>query len=310
MTRLSVGVPIYNEQEVLPELLSRLKAVLDAIPGGPHEVIFVDDGSTDDSRRILTQAAQQDRRIRLIALSRNFGHQAALGAAIDFARGDALVLMDGDLQDEPELIPEFLHHYERGADVVYARRASRREGLFRRMAYKTYYRVMTFLSDVPMPLDSGDFSLMGSRVLTAVRRLPERQRYLRGLRAWVGFRQVGIDVQRGSRAGGEPKYTTWALVQLALDGICSFSIVPLRAATLTGVATIVLTVAFAIYAVYRRLVVGAVPVGFTASLVVMTLLSGVELLFLGVIGEYLGRIYAETKGRPTYLVADVVGDED
>jgi dolichol-phosphate mannosyltransferase len=310
MTRLSVGIPIYNEQEVLPELVARLKAVLDAIPGGPHEIIFVDDGSTDDSRRILMQAAQQDRRIRLIALSRNFGHQAALGAAIDFARGDALVLMDGDLQDEPELIPEFLHHYERGADVVYARRASRREGLFRRMAYKAYYRVVTFLADVPMPLDSGDFSLMGSRVLTAVRRLPERQRYLRGLRAWVGFRQVGIDVQRGSRAGGEPKYTTWGLFQLALDGICSFSIVPLRAATLTGVATIVLTVAFALYAIYRRLVVGAVPAGFTASLVVMTLLSGVELLFLGVIGEYLGRIYAETKGRPTYLVAEIVGGED
>jgi len=169
---------------------------------------------------------------------------------------------------------------------------------------------VTFLADVPMPLDSGDFSLMGSRVLTAVRRLPERQRYLRGLRAWVGFRQVGIDVQRGSRAGGEPKYTTWGLFQLALDGICSFSIVPLRAATLTGVATIVLTVAFALYAIYRRLVVGAVPAGFTASLVVMTLLSGVELLFLGVIGEYLGRIYAETKGRPTYLVADIVGGED
>ncbi len=309
MTRLSVGIPIHNEQEVLPELVRRLQAVLDTIPGGPHEMVFVDDGSTDDSRRILTQAAQQDCRIRVIALSRNFGHQPALGAAMDFARGDALVLMDGDLQDEPELIPELLRHYEAGADVVYARRASRSEGLFRRIAYKAYYRLVTSVAEVPMPLDSGDFSLMGARVLTAVRRLPERQRYLRGLRAWVGFRQVGVDVARRSRAGGKPKYTTWRLVELALNGICSFSIVPLRAATLTGAATIVLTVAFALYAVYMRLVVGTGPTGFTASLIVMTLLSGVELLFLGVIGEYLGRIYAETKGRPTYLVADVVGDD-
>jgi dolichol-phosphate mannosyltransferase len=309
MTRLSVGIPIYNEQEVLPELVRRLQGVLDAIPGGPHEMVFVDDGSTDDSRRLLTQAARQDRRIRVISLSRNFGHQAALGAAIDFARGDALVLMDGDLQDEPEVIPDLVRHHEAGADVVHARRASRSEGVFRRIAYKTYYRLVAALAEVPMPPDSGDFSLMGARVLTALRRLPERQRYLRGLRAWVGFRQVSVDVQRGPRAGGKPKYTTWRLVQLALDGICSFSIVPLRAATLTGVATIVLTVAFALYAVYQRLVVGAVPTGFTASLVVMTLLSGVELLFLGVIGEYLGRIYTETKRRPTYLVADIVGDD-
>jgi glycosyltransferase involved in cell wall biosynthesis len=309
MTRLSIGIPIHNEKEVLPDLLARLVAVVDTIPGGPHEIVFVDDGSTDGSRGFLTDAARRDPRIKVIALSRNFGHQAALGAALDFAKGDAVVLMDGDLQDEPESIPEMVRLHLTGADVVYARRASRKEGVMLRLAYKMYYRIVSSVAEVPMPLDSGDFSLMGARVVAALRRMPERQRYLRGLRAWVGFTQVSVDVPRGARAGGKPKYTTWRLIQLALDGLCSFSIVPLRAATLTGLAAMVLAVSFSLYAVYVRVVVGAVPVGFTASLLITTFLSGVELLFLGVIGEYLGRIYAETKGRPPYVVAEIVGDD-
>ena len=309
MTKLSVGIPIHNEQDVLPELLRRLQTVLDAIPGGPHEILFIDDGSTDASRNLLADAARRDRRIRVVALSRNFGHQAALGAALDFARGNAVVLMDGDLQDEPEIIPELLRRYETGADVVYTRRASRQEGLLLRIAYTLYYRIVASVAEVPMPLDSGDFSLLGPRVVSVLRQLPERQRYLRGLRAWVGFNQVSVDVGRGRRASGKPKYTTWRLLQLALDGICSFSVVPLRAATLTGLVAIGLTLAFALYAVYKRIVVGAAPAGFTASLLVMTLMFGVELLFLGVIGEYLGRIYGEAKGRPTYIVAEIVGDD-
>jgi polyisoprenyl-phosphate glycosyltransferase len=309
LTRLSIGIPIHNEQEILPELLTRLSAVVDTIPGGPHEMLFVDDGSTDGSRRLLTDAARRDSRIRVIALSRNFGHQAALGAALDFAKGDAIVLMDGDLQDEPEIIPELVKRHLSGADVVYTRRASRKEGLLLGLAYKLYYRIVSTVAEVPMPLDSGDFSLMGARVVAALRRMPERQRYLRGLRAWVGFTQVSVDVRREARAGGKPKYTTWRLMQLALDGICSFSIVPLRAATLAGLAAIALAIAFSVYAVYVRVVVGSAPVGFTASLLSMTFLSGVQLLFLGVIGEYLGRIYAETKGRPPYIVAEIVGGD-
>jgi polyisoprenyl-phosphate glycosyltransferase len=305
--RLSIGIPVHNEEEVVPELLTRLLAVLDRIPGGPHEVVFVDDGSTDGSRRLLTTAAAHDSRVKVVALSRNFGHQAALGAALDYATGDAIVLMDADLQDEPEVIPELLRGHQAGADVVYARRASREEGLVFRAAYKVYYRIVSSLSEVPLPLDSGDFALLGARVVTALRRLPERQRYLRGLRAWVGFTQLGVDVQRRARAAGKPKYTTWRLMQLALDGICSFSIVPLRAASIAGAVAIAGAAVFALYATYTRIVVGAVPAGFTASLVVMTLLSGVQLLFLGVIGEYLGRIYTEAKGRPTYVVAEIVG---
>jgi glycosyltransferase involved in cell wall biosynthesis len=307
--RLSIGIPLHNEEDVIPELLTRLVAVLDALPGGPHQVVFVDDGSSDGSRRLLTAAARRDSRLKVVALSRNFGHQAALGAALDHATGDALVLMDGDLQDEPEVIPELLRQHEAGADVVYARRASREEGLLLRAAYRVYYRLMSALSEVPVPVDSGDFALLGAPVVTALKRMPERQRYLRGLRAWVGFKQVGVDVQRKARAAGRPKYTTWKLMQLALDGICSFSTVPLRAAALTGFIAIVAACAFSIYAVYMRIASGTVPVGFTASLIITTLLSGVQLLFLGVIGEYLGRVYAEAKGRPTYVVAEIVGGD-
>ncbi len=307
--RLSIGIPLHNEEDVIPELLTRLLAVLDALPGGPHQVVLVDDGSSDGSRRLLTAAARRDSRLKVVALSRNFGHQAALGAALDYATGDALVLMDGDLQDEPEVIPELLRQHEAGADVVYARRASREEGLIFRAAYKLYYRLMAALSEVPLPLDSGDFALLGAPVVAALKRIPERQRYLRGLRAWVGFKQVGVDVQRKARAAGRPKYTTWKLMQLALDGICSFSTVPLRAAALTGLVAIVAACLFSIYAVYMRIASGTVPVGFTASLIITTLLSGVQLLFLGVIGEYLGRVYAEAKGRPTYVVAEIVGGD-
>ena len=305
--RLSVGIPVFNEQEVLPELLRRLLAVLDAIPGGPHEVVFVDDGSSDTTRHLIEEAIERDQRIRLVILSRNFGHQAALGAALDHASGDAVVLMDADLQDRPEIIPEFVKHYQQGADVVFARRTTREGGWVLRAAYRVFYRIVRALSDTDLPLDTGDFALLGKPVVEAMRRLPERERYLRGLRAWVGFKQVGINVDRKARFAGQAKYTTWKLMKLALDGICSFSILPLRAATIAGLFAIAASVAFAIFALYRRLVVGQVPEGFTASLLIMTFLSGTQLLFLGVIGEYLGRVYGEAKGRPQYVVARVAG---
>lgn len=305
--RLSVGIPLHNEEEVVPELLRRVLAVLDTIPGGPHEMVLVDDGSTDGTLRLLTDASRHEPRLKVIVLSRNFGHQAALSAALDYATGDAIVLMDGDLQDEPEIIPELVRQHQAGADVVYTRRVSREGGLLLRAAYRLHYRLLASLSEVPLPLDSGDFALLGARVIAALRRMPERQRYLRGLRSWIGFKQVSVDVHRRARVAGKRQYTSWKLLQLALDGLCSFSVLPLRAATLTGLAAIAAVVLFALYAVYMRLVVGSVPVGFTASLLVMTFLSGVQLLFLGVIGEYLGRVYAEIKGRPTYVVAEIVG---
>ncbi|HUP40358.1 MAG TPA: glycosyltransferase family 2 protein [Vicinamibacterales bacterium] len=306
--KLSVGIPVFNEQEVLPKLLARLLPVLDGIEGGPHEVIFVDDGSTDSSRSVLADASSRDPRIRVVVLSRNFGHQAALGAALDYATGNAVVLMDADLQDQPEMIPAFVARHRAGADVVFARRRSREEGWLLRLAYRAFYRLISALSDTHLPLDTGDFALLGQPVVAALRRLPEHERYLRGLRAWVGFTQVGLDVDRQARAAGKPKYTTWKLMKLAVDGVCSFSIVPLRAAAATGLVAIAGSVAFSVYSVWLRLAVGHVPQGFTASIVIMTFLSGVQLLFLGVIGEYLGRVYGEAKGRPPYVVARVLGD--
>jgi polyisoprenyl-phosphate glycosyltransferase len=308
--RLSVGIPVYNEQQVIPELLARLTRVLNAIPGGPHEIIFVDDGSRDSSRSLLIEAAHRDPRIRLIVFSRNFGHQAALGAALDHVTGDAVVLMDADLQDEPEIIPEFLRHHQQGADVVYARRASRQEGWFLRASYSIFYRIISSLSEVYLPRDAGDFALLGAPVIAAIRQLPEQQRYLRGLRAWVGFTQVPVDVQRAARFAGKAKYTPWKLIKLALDGICSFSVAPLRAAAIAGLGAIAAAALFTMYAVYVRLARGAVPEGFTASLVIMTFLAGVQLFFLGVIGEYLGRVYGETKRRPAYVVARIVESSD
>lgn len=308
--RVSVAIPVFNEEAVLPELLRRLGAVLDGLPGGPHEVVFVDDGSRDRTLDVLTAAIATDPRIRVVVFSRNFGHQPAFGAGLAHARGDVVVLMDGDLQDPPEAIPRFLEQHQAGYDVVYARRVGRKEGLGFRFAYALAYRLINRLSDIPLPLDAGDFALLSRRVVDAVNHLPERQRYLRGLRAWVGFRQIGIEVERGARFAGEAKYTVGDLIRLAVDGMLAFSVAPLRAAAVVGALSVLASVLFAIYAVYVRLVHGHTPEGFTALLVAVTFLGGVQLFFLGVVGEYVGRIFEETKGRPSYLVAQVLEHAD
>lgn len=306
-TRLSVAVPLYNEEENVRELVRRVTAVLDGLPGGPHELVLVDDGSRDGTLRLAEEAAATDPRVRVVSLSRNFGHQAALSAALDHVGGDAVVLLDGDLQDPPEEIPRFLEKHGEGYDVVYARRERRKEPLWLRVAYWTYYRILARMSHLTLPLDAGDFSLMSRRVVDEIRRTPERHRYLRGLRAWAGFRQVGLPVERAARAAGRPKYSLGRLVELGFDGIFSFSIVPIRAAAVLGAGAIFLTLLFALYAVWAKLALDRSPQGFTALLVVVTFVSGVLLFFLGVIGEYVGRIYEEVKGRPLYVVARVTG---
>ena len=205
--RLSVAVPLHNEESVLPELLRRLGAVLDAVPGGPHEIVMVDDGSTDRTAELLTKAAAEDGRVVAVLLSRNFGHQAALTAALDHVTGDATVVMDGDLQDRPEAIPQFLALHAQGYDVVYAKRVLRKEPWWLRLCYYTFYRLLARLSDIQLPTDAGDFGLMSRRVVAELRRMPEHHRYLRGLRSWVGFRQIGIDVERAERHAGHSKYS-------------------------------------------------------------------------------------------------------
>ena len=304
--RLSVAIPIYNEAQLVPELLRRVGAVLDGLDGGPHELVIVDDGSSDGSREALVSATALEPRLVVVTLSRNFGHQAALTAALDHVTGDVVVLMDGDLQDPPEAIPLLLRTHREGYDVVYARRAKRKEGWLLRVAYASFYRILARLSNVDLPVDSGDFGLMSRRVVEQLRRAPERHRYLRGLRAWAGYAQAGVTIERAARAGGESKYSLRKLLTLAFDGFFSFSVAPLRAAALLGIGAIGLCTLYALYAVGAKLLYGHTPQGFTALIVIMTFLSGTNLLFLGLLGEYLGRVYEEVKRRPLYVIDRVV----
>jgi dolichol-phosphate mannosyltransferase len=304
--RLSVAIPLHNEQENVPELLRRLGAALDTLPGGPHEMVFVDDGSRDGTLALLEAAARRDARVVVVALSRNFGHQAALSAAFDFVSGDVVVAMDGDLQDRPEVIPDLLAKYYEGYDVVYVQRAKRKEGLMLRASYFLFYRLMASLADIKLPLDSGDFALLSRRVVEQIRSAPERHRYLRGLRSWVGFRQTGFVVERDERFAGKTNYGPLKLLKLASDGLFSFSIAPLRAAALLGLVAIAFSAVFSGYTVYAKIFLNRTPAGFTALMLFMSFLSGVQLLFLGVVGEYVGRVYQETKHRPVYIVGNVI----
>lgn len=303
--RVSIAIALYNEEAALPELLRRTLAVLNQLPGAPHELILVDDGSSDHTWQILESAAISDDRIKAVALSRNFGHQIALGAALDQITGDVAVLMDGDLQDPPEAVPTFLQHYHQGYDVVYAQRVNRKESWWLRAFYWVFYRLLAVLSSTKLPLDAGDFGLMSRRVIDEIRKMPEHHRYLRGLRTWVGFRQVGVPIERDPRYAGKTKYSPLRLLKLASDGIFAFSIVPLRAAAVAGALAIAVSILYSLYAVYAKFWRGT-PQGFTALILAITFLSGVNLFFLGIIGEYVGRIYEEAKGRPHYLVRKLI----
>lgn len=304
--RVSLAVPVYNEEMVVPELVRRTTSVLNEVPGGPHEIVFVDDGSSDRTLELLEEAAERDHRIIVVALSRNFGHQTALGAALDQVSGDAVVLMDGDLQDPPEAVPTLLEWHAQGYDVVYVQRVNRKESWWLRACYYAFYRLLAALSTVELPLDAGDFGLMSRRVVAEIRRMPEHHRYLRGLRRWVGFRQIGVPIERSARHAGRTKYSPLKLLKLASDGIFAFSIVPLRAAALLGAIAIGLSSLFSLYSLYAKFWLRT-PQGFTALLLAMTFLSGVNLFFLGIIGEYVGRVYEETKARPHYVVLKIVG---
>jgi polyisoprenyl-phosphate glycosyltransferase len=304
---LSIAVPVHNEETTIPELLLRTCAVLDQIPGGPHEILFVDDGSSDHTLEILEEAASDDSRVNVISLSRNFGHQAALSAALDYASGDAVILMDGDLQDRPEVIPRLLEGYYHGCDVVYAIRTGRKETWLLRCCYFLFYRMLSILSETPLPIDAGDFGLMSRRVVEQLRRMPERHRFLRGLRSWVGFRQMAISVERDARHSGESKYGLLKLMKLASDGIFAFSIVPLRTAIVLGALAVAASTLFAVWSVLGKVFLHRPPQGFVSLVLLITFLSGVLLFFLGIIGEYVGRIYEEIKARPVYIVSKIVG---
>lgn len=304
---LSVVIPVYNEEETLPELENRLTRVLEAL-GVTYEVIFVNDGSSDGSMQILRQLCSRDPRLKAINLSRNFGHQAALYAGIRRSSGRAVVLMDADLQDPPEVIPRLLERWKDGYEVVFAVRTKRKEGLLKRAAYGAYYRLLRSVSYVEIPLDSGDFSLMDRCVVDQLCRMPERNKFLRGLRSWVGFRQTSLVYERDARFAGEPKYTLKKLVKLAFDGIASYSYVPLRIAFVLGV--LVSGFSFLLAAIYflQRLLLDVyIPQGFTTLAILILFLGGIQLLSVGLIGEYIGRIYDEVKRRPEYIERESIG---
>jgi len=304
--RLSVAVPMHNEEAVLPELLRRVAGVLDSVEGGPHEIVLVDDGSTDRTLAMLQQASRQDSRIIAVALSRNFGHQAALAAALDHVTGDAIVFMDGDLQDRPEAIGVFLDKYRQGYDVVYAKRTRRKEAWWLRSLYYLFYRLLALVSDMRIPVDAGDFGLISSGVADQLRNISEHHRYLRGLRSWVGFRQIGVEVERDERHAGKSKYGLLRLIRLATDGIFAFSTVPIRAATGLGVIAILVSTSYTLYALMAKLFFSQSPRGFTALVILLTFMFGVQMVFLGIVGEYVGRIYEEVKARPIYIVSKII----
>jgi glycosyltransferase involved in cell wall biosynthesis len=299
---LSVVIPLHNEQESLGALAERLTRVLDE-QGEPFEAILVDDGSSDGTAFQLSSLSERDPRFRVVTLSRNFGHQIAITAGLDRAVGDAVVVMDGDLQDPPEVIPKLLDRWREGYDVVYAVR-QRREGepMLRRMRAAIFYRFFRLVSEIDAPVDVGDFRLIDRRVLLVLRGMPERHRYLRGMVAWVGLRQTGVEYVREERFAGQSKYPLAKLLQLGLNGVISFSDAPLRLALRLGLAISALAFFGGMAAIVVKLA-GLFPIPGTATIVVLSsFLGGVQLLILGILGLYLGRIYDEVKGRPLYVV--------
>src|SRR5262245_13273918 len=306
---ISVILPVYNESETLEKLKARITPVLEERVGGSFEVLFVDDGSRDGSDLIIDGCHDRDPRFKAIHFSRNFGHQAALQAGLDSATGDAVALMDADLQDPPELLKQFIYYWRQGNDVVYAVRKKRKEPFWKKAAYATFYRTMKAVSEIDVPLDAGDFCLMDRRVVDTLVSFRERNRFLRGLRSWVGFKQIGVEYERDARLAGEPKYTLRKLMGLALSGYIGFSAMPLRMAVWLGLMAAGIGFLVAIWAVWTKLSGHYSPTGWASTIAVVMFIGGVQLLMLGVIGEYLSRVYDEVRQRPLYLVKSRVGLE-
>ena len=304
--QLSIIAPLYNERESFGPLVSRLTALLDTSPYR-IEVVLVDDGSRDNTAELIRTLALADPRYHGVLLARNFGHQTAVTAGMAAARGtEAVLIIDGDLQDPPELLPTFYQHIQAGYDVVYAIRRKRKEGVLKRVAYAAFYRIMKKISYVDIPLDSGDFSMVSRRVVDLMKQMPEESRFLRGMRSWLGFRQIGVEYERAERVAGEPKYSFKMLRQLAYNGIFNFSEYPIKFITQLGAGTFGIALIYLIYNIIRRIFFGDVPQGFTALLFVIVLFSGVQLMALGIIGEYVLRVFFQTKGRPLFIIREEI----
>jgi len=308
LVKYSFIVPIYNEEETLPELYERVSAVMDRMDG-PVELVLVNDGSRDRSLQLIRNLHQKDPRVCYLSLARNFGHQIAVTAGLNFVRGQVIVILDADLQDPPELIPELIEKWRQGYQVVYAQRIQRRkEGWFKRFTAYFFYRLLKQLADVDIPTDTGDFCLLDRQVVDVLNAMPERNRYIRGLRSWVGFQQTAVRFKRDPRFAGDVKYTFGKSLALAVNGLVSFSKVPLRLSTYFGLLAAGAAILMAFLVLYWRIFVPHSPLtGFTIILVATFFLGAVQLVSIGILGEYVGRIYEEVKGRPLYTFAETGG---
>ena len=304
---VSLACPFYNEAGSVPLFFARVVPVLESL-GLPFEIVCVNDGSSDTTLEELLRAQAADSRIVVVDLSRNFGKEAALTAAIDHARGDAVIPIDADLQDPPELIPQLVSKWREGYEVVAARRVNRdSDGLFKRLTAGWFYRLHNSIAEIDVPANVGDFRLMDRRVVDSLKSLPERRRYMKGLFAWVGFRTAVVEYSRDARVAGATKFPGWRLWNLALEGITSFSTVPLRLWTYIGSAVAMLSFLYGSFIILRTLILGIDVPGYASLLSVVLFLGGIQLIGIGVLGEYIGRIYSETKQRPVYVVRDVFG---
>lgn len=308
MKLISVIVPCFNEEEVLHATHERLSQVLNALRDYRYELIYVNDGSRDQTLPMLRQIAAADQRVKLLSFSRNFGHQIAITAGLDYCSGDAAVVIDADLQDPPHLIADMVSAWEQGSDVVYGKRRDREgETFFKLFTARLFYRFINRLADVDIPLDTGDFRLMSRKALDAFLKLRERHRFVRGMVAWVGFKQTALEYDREARFAGTTKYPLKKMLRLAFDAIMGFSNVPLRLASIVGFITSFLAFAGILYTLYAKLFTDETVAGWTFLMIAILFIGGITLVVLGIIGEYIGRIYSEIKQRPLYLIQEQIG---
>lgn len=307
---INIIVPLYNEEEVFDKLIRRLDALITTFEG-TIEIILVDDGSSDDTPDMIKSLALKNAAYQAILLSRNFGHQLALSAGLkQIDAKEAIFIIDADLQDPPELLGEFYTKFKEGYDVVYAVRKNRKEGFIKKLAYKIFYRLMDKISYIEIPLDSGDFSLISTRVADHLNNMPEESRFIRGMRSWIGYKQIGIEYDRSERKSGDSKYTLGKLLKLAFNGIFNFSKIPIKLITNLGLLTILSSFGYLIYVIGKKLVYGNVPEGFTGLLFVLVLFGGIQLLSLGLIGEYVLRIFFQVKNRPLFIIKEKIKNKE
>lgn len=312
MKKISIIIPMYYEEKVVDECYKRVNEVLNRITDYEHEIIFVNDGSKDKTLELLNDLAQKDKHVKIISFSRNFGHQAAVTAGLQYVSGDAIVIIDADLQDPPELIPEMLKLWEEGNEVIYGKRKTRDgESAFKLLTAKMFYKTLNALSDVEIPRDTGDFRLVDRKVVDTINSLPEHNKFLRGLFSWVGYKQYAFEYERKERFAGKTKYPLKKMLKLASDGIVSFSTKPLKFVGTLGAISIIISIIIVIYALISyALQLNQISAGWTSLMVVVTFFSGVQLLSLWIISEYIGRIYDETKSRPQYIIDKKINMED